>query len=213
MVEVTADAGATWEAFEAPAVSAVQRVSAGADAFVSLIGLSVEGCAPAYERSFSGGAAWEAAPDELAASWFVDPANRAGLHAPSGDRAAPCGAVVQLAVIDENSAAVLCEDGAIHATVDGGVGWLPPASVPGVSAITADAASYRVAVLNQNGCTGAQIIELPVTEAGFAPGAPGACLVATAAAGDVALAAGENVTWLWAGDALARSENGGATWL
>ena len=88
-----------------------------------------------------------------------------------------------------------------------------PCLVPGASAITADGASYRVAVLNQNGCTGAQIIELPVTDAGFAPGAPGACLVATAAAGDVALASGENVTWLWAGDALARSENGGATWL
>ena len=68
-------------------------------------------------------------------------------------------------------------------------------------------------MINQNGCVGAQLVGVALAEAGLAPGAPGACLAATVAGGDVAVASGGNVTWLWAGDALARSEDGGATWL
>lgn len=212
-IEVTDDAGATWEPFDAPTVSAVQRVNADSGAFVSLIGVATEGCAPTYERSYTGGEAWEAADNELGASWYVDPANRAGILSPAGNRAAPCAAVVQIAVIDENGAAVLCDDATVHATADGGAGWLPSVSVPGASAIGAGGAGYQVAVLNQNGCIGAQLVELALTESGLTPGAAGACLPATAGAADVAVAAGENVTWLWAGDALARTEDGGATWL
>ena len=213
-IETTFDAGATWQQFEAPAVSAVQRIFADPDAYVSLIGLATEGCAPTYEQSYTGGEAWEPAPDELAASWFVDPANRAGLHAPAGDRPAPCGAVVQVAVFDENSAALLCEDGSVHATVDAGASWLPPASVAGAAAIGVGADGYRVAVINQNGCVGAQLVSLPVTADGLAPGPHGACLPATVAPGEAAVdSADDGTTWLWAGDALGRSADGGATWL
>jgi hypothetical protein len=212
-IESTGDAGATWEPFEAAGVSAVQRITAGSDAFVALIGLATEGCTPIYERSFTGGTAWEAAPDELAASWFVDPANRAGLHAPAGDRAAPCTAVVQLAVVDENSAAVLCDDGSVHATRDAGANWLPPATVAGAAAISVGPDGYRAAVVNQNACVGAQVVGIGIAEAGLVPGAAGTCLAATVSPGETAVASAENVTWLWAGDGLARSADGGATWL
>lgn len=212
-IETTDDAGATWSAAEAADVSTVQRITAGSDAFVALIGLAVEGCTPTYERSFTAGDAWQPAPEELAASWFVDPANRAGVHAPLGDRQAPCTVVVQVAVIDENSAAVLCDDASVHATVDAGATWLPPAAVPGAAAIGADGAGYRVAVLNHDGCVGAQVVGVEVGAEGLAAGASGACFPVAVAAGDVAVASADQVVWLWAGDGLARSGDGGATWL
>ncbi|GAA4379005.1 hypothetical protein [Agromyces bauzanensis] len=213
-IETTGDAGATWRPLEAAAVASVQRVSADADAFVSLLGLATEGCAPDYEQSFVGGEAWETAPDELAASWFIDPANRAGVHSPTGDRQAPCAVVVQVAVIDENSAAVLCDDASVHATTDAGNTWMPPAPVPGAAAIGVGADAYRVAVVNQNGCAGAQLVGLGVAPGGLAPIAAGACLPATVAPGEAAVAsAADGTTWLWAGDALGRTQDGGATWL
>ncbi len=212
-IEVTDDAGASWEPFDAAGIATVQRITAESDTFIALVGLDVEECAPAYARSFTGGVAWEAAPDELSAAWFVDPADRAGLHAPGGPRAAPCGAIVQLAAVDEVSAAVLCADSSIHLTVDGGASWLPAASVPGASAIGAGVSGYQVAVVNRNGCVGAQLVALVRAESGPTLGAAGACLEATVGVGDAAVAVSEDATtWLWAGDRLARTEDGGGTW-
>ena len=213
-VEVTSDGGASWEPFAAEGIASVQRVTAGAGAFIGLIGLAVEGCGLTFERSFTAGVGWEAAPDELASSWFVDPADRTVVHSPAGDRVAPCRTAVQVAVVDENVAAVLCEDGFVHATVDAAASWLPPASVPGAGAITTGGTGYRVAVLNQGDCVGAQLVEVSVTEAGSEGGAVGACLQATVAPGEVAIATGDEGTmWLWAGDVLGRTVDGGGTWL
>lgn len=212
-IEISDDAGATWEPLEVAGVSTVQRITAGSDAFISLIGLAADGCRPAYERSFTGGVAWEAAPDELSASWFVDPANRSVLHAPAGDRPAPCAAVVQLAVIDESSAAVLCDDASVHATIDSGASWLPSETVAGAAAIGVGRDRYLVAVVDRNGCAGAQVVGMGTTDTGLVRGTAGACLSAAVASGDTAIAsADDGVTWLWAGDTLARSEDGGETW-
>ncbi|MGH3704187.1 MAG: hypothetical protein ACRDT9_06115, partial [Agromyces sp.] len=129
-VEVTSDGGASWESFVAPGVASAQRITVGDDAFIGVIGLAVDGCAPTFERSFVGGAAWETAAEEVASAWYVDPVDRALIHSPNGAHPAPCGAVVQLAVAGDTLAAVLCDDGTVHATVDGAGSWLPPAAVP-----------------------------------------------------------------------------------
>ncbi|WP_157432296.1 hypothetical protein [Agromyces italicus] len=213
-IEVTEDGGANWEAFEAPGVSAVQRIVPGGDAFIGLIGLAAEGCAPQYERTFTGGEAWEPAPDELVASWYVDPADRAVVHSPAGDVAAPCGVVVQLAAIDETSAAVLCDDATVHATADAGASWGAAVPVSGAVAITAGGAGYRVAVANVDGCAGAQLVELAADGGSLAAGAGGACLESSVSAGGVAVASGDDGSvWMWVGDVLARSDDGGGSWL
>ena len=212
-IEATSDSGATWQPSEVGTIAGVQRIVVDADAFVSLIGLGVAGCAPAYERSFTGGTAWESAPDELGASWFVDPANRAGIHAPAGDVAAPCAAAVQVAVTDEISAGVLCDDGSVHATVDGGASWTSSAPVPGAAAIGAGGEGYRVAVIDQNGCVGAQVVDVTVADGAAQVGAPGACLEARVPAGGVAVdTGGDGSVWVWAGDRIGRSADGGISW-
>ncbi|MFC9558816.1 hypothetical protein [Agromyces sp. NPDC056965] len=212
-VEVTSDGGASWEAFVAPGIASAQRITIGDEAFIGVIGLAVEGCTPTFERSFVGGAAWETAAEEVGSAWYVDPADRAVVHSPSGAHPAPCATVVQLAVGGDTLAAVLCDDGSVHATVDGAGSWLPPVAVPGAAAIAAGGAGYRVAVLNEGDCAGAQLVEIALTDAGLDAGAPGACLATTVAAGGAAVATGESgTTWLWAGDALGRTDDGGATW-
>ncbi|MFB6609731.1 hypothetical protein ACFCVO_05400 [Agromyces sp. NPDC056379] len=213
-IEVTADGGATWEAFTADRIAAVQRITVGADAFIGMLGLAVEGCTPTFERSFVGGAAWEAAPGEAASSWYVDASNRGVLHTPTGDRSAPCAAAVQIAVVDQLAAGVLCDDGTLHATADAGVNWMPPISMPGAGAIAAGGSGYLVVDLHPDECAGARLIEVSIAVGGLSHGAAGACLTATAAAGEVAIStAADGTTWLWAGDALGRTDDGGTTWL
>jgi len=213
-IEVTSDSGASWEAAEAGAVAAVQRVVVDADAFVVLIGLGVEGCAPAYERSFTGGTAWESAPDELGASWFIDPANRTGIHTPAGDVAIPCSVAVQVAVTDEASAGLLCDDGSVHATFDSGTSWVSSTPVAGAAAIGFGGDGYRVAVVNQNGCVGAQVVSVTVVDGAAQVGSPGACLEVNVPAGEVAVdSGGDGSIWVWAGDRIGRSADGGISWL
>ena len=213
-VEVTADGGATWSPAEPSTLATVQSIVQGADAFIGMIGLGIEGCAPAYERSFTDGAAWEDAPNELGASWYLDPADRASLHSPTGTVTAPCAVAVQVAALDDASAAVLCEDATVHGTADGGASWGDPVAVPGASAISVGGSGYRVAVINANACVGTQLAEMTAEGAVLEVGTPGTCLAATVAMGEVVLATGDDgATWVWAGDVVARSQDGGVSWL
>ncbi|MGW4928032.1 hypothetical protein ACWEOH_02675 [Agromyces sp. NPDC004153] len=213
-LEITADAGAGWETTEATGLASLQRLSADAEGFVSAIGLGVDGCGPAYERSFTSGDAWERVPGELAASWFIDPANRAGMHTPAGDVAAPCAAVLQVAVVDEATAAVLCEDGTVHATGDSGATWAATAPIPGVGALGATSDGYWVVVVDQNGCAGAQVAAVTVADGAAQVGSAGGCLEAAVPAGAVAVdGAVDGSTWVWAGDRIGLSLDGGASWL
>lgn len=213
-LQLSSDAGNTWEATEQSGVASLQRISAEESGFLAAIGLGVDSCAPAYERSFTWGAAWETMPEELAASWFIDPANRAGVHAPAGDIAAPCPVVLQVAVVDASSAAVLCEDGTVHATVDSGAAWAPTSPIPGVAALGSTTDGYQVVIVNQNGCTGAQVVAVTVADGAVQIGTAGGCLDAAVEAGGVAVdGAVDGIVWVWAGDRIGLSLDGGASWL
>ena len=89
-----------------------------------------------------------------------------------------------------------------------------PVSVPGAAAIGAGGDGYRVAVLNQNGCVGAQLVERRGRlRPASCPERPVRVSPRRSRRVRSRWHRRMNVTWLWAGDALARSEDGGATWL
>ena len=132
----------------------------------------------------------ETAENELAAPWYIDPTNRAGDHSPSGGHAP-----VRCSRSSRGG-----RRGLGGRTLRRRIGardhrrrrrWLPPVSVPGVSAITSEGAGYRVAMVNQDGCVGAQVVEQPVTAPALPlPACPGRAS-RRGAAGDVAVASAE----------------------
>lgn len=211
-IEVTADAGGEWIAYEASDIAAsrsIRSISPGGGGFVSMITLNADSCAPQYLHSFVEGIAWEAA-EGLTGEWFVDPANAALLNTPVGAATAPC-EVVRLAPRDDVSAAALCRDSSLALTADAGASWSRSAPITGADALSATGDGYRLAVIGQNGCANAQVMSVGN---GLELGAPGACVAGTGAAGQTALAeAGDGTVWLWSGDALMRSADGGASWL
>lgn len=69
------------------------RQIASLDAYqdgAELVGGMEDACATASLRTFSAGAAWEAYPDALARSRYLDLANPGILHSPAGEIATPC---------------------------------------------------------------------------------------------------------------------------
>jgi len=82
-------------------------------------------------------------------------------------------------------------------------------TVPGVVALAAAPGGYVVALAAVEGCAGVQAAPLsPALELG----ALGECVASTAGPGTTTLAAGGDVLWIWSGDFVARSTDGGASW-
>ena len=213
--ELTTDGGATWKTTDAsgPAeVTALQRLMVTSERVVEMVGLTEADCAPEFVKTFVGGDNYSSYPSKIDGSWYVDPADRATVHGPAGDTTAPCDAVVTLAVRDDESAAALCADGQLFATTDAAATWSEPNSAPGVVSVTAAEGGYLAAAVGTVDCAGVQI--MTVTSA-LAPGPVGCYLSIVSPAtlsGNVAVSVTAGSMWLWAGDSLARSLDGGATW-
>ena len=213
--ELTTDGGATWKTTNAtgPAkVTALQRLMVTSESVVEMVGLAKSDCAPQFVKTFVAGDNYSASSDKTAATWFVDPADRATVHSPAGDATAPCDAVVALAVRDDESAAVLCSDGSLFDTTDAAKTWSSPVTLAGAVAMTTTDTGYLAATVGRAECAGVQLLtltpDLESSGAGcFTSGASPASL-----SGSVAVSSAADTLWLWAGDAFVRSADGGATW-
>jgi hypothetical protein len=132
------------------------------------------------------------------------------VHSPKGDVTAPCGSMVGLAAKDASNAAVLCADHGIYRTSDAGVSWSGPLIVIGSVALTATAEGYATAATSLAGCAGIAVSRFDAAVGGAT--LAGCLATSTPQPGTVAVASGGSTLWLWAGDLLARSSDGGSTW-
>ncbi len=213
-LELTTDGGRTWRSSDLAGiadVAAVATVQATSEDVASVVAFDADGCAPVLALSYVAGNDWVTYPDRVAGNWFLDPAAPQVLHTPTGEAPAPCEAVVSLAGRSAADAAVLCADHTVYRTADGGGTWSAPAGVPGSTAIAAGAGEYLLAVGGEEGCAGVAVTRLP--DDAPAPATAATCASETAPqAGQVALATGGDSAWLWAGDDIVTSEDGGTTW-
>ena len=204
-IEVTVDAGATWTPVLPIDARSIQSIAASSDE-VSVIAADPASCAPSMHRSFVQGEDWAVA-DDLGTRWFLDGGS---VVAPGGSAATPCETPVQVAARSEIEAVVLCEDATLTATSDAGASWAGPAAVANAASVTSGADGYFVAVTEHDGCDGAQVVSLSTD---LQSGAPGACVPSNAGPGaTVVSAAADGLVWLWSGEVVARSSDGGATW-
>ena len=213
--ELTTDGGATWKKTDAtgPAkVTALQRLLVTSESVVEMVVLAKSDCAPQLVKTFVGGDTFKAYPDELDGAWFVDPADRATIHSPSGSAMAPCDAVVSLAVINDKAAAALCADGRLFATEDAAVTWSSPASIPGAVALTATDTGYLAAAVGRAECAGVQLLTLTPTLEATEFGCYKTDAQPASLAGNVAVSTAADTLWLWAVGAFVRSADGGANW-
>jgi hypothetical protein len=177
----------------------------------SLVTLDVSSCSPQVVDTYVAGEEWANYPERANARWFMNPANRAVVHTPNGVVAAPCASVSAFAARSTTVAALLCADGTFLRTTDSGSTWGAALALPGAVNLAAAGEGYVVVVQGQAECAGLQV--LTGGEAADTPLSITGCREAAFNPGDVAVSSGGGTLWLWAGDAVSRSNDGGATWL
>lgn len=207
IVERTLDGGASWDAAELDIDSVVRlRATDATSAFV--VG-AAQDCATALASTTDGGESWTRADATLSSAWFLAPTDRTFVAGPRGDAPVPCPTgAVDLAAVDAQRGAVLCQDGSIAVSDDGGQGWSTTVSVAGARALAQNGSAYAVATF-EGPCDALSVYG--VSSDGQAQSEPFACApVATAV--EVAVSITDDLLWVWSGTDLAISRDGGQTW-
>lgn len=213
-LEHTTDGGVTWSP-QPVELGPIGRLKATSATAVFAIGGGVD-CEPSFRFSNTSGSTFVTADNELPGSWYLLPGTRdalqAEVHGPRGQVIAPCPTgVVDLAGLDTDRGALLCTDGAVHTTGDGGIGWTQVGAAPGGVAIAPTADGYLVGALREQ-CDGVTVLAVGNDGAGLEDEDPTCAPVPVGSPGQVALASAGSALWVWSGDGLARSLDGGATW-
>jgi len=212
-MELTTNGGGSWKQSDASGptgASALIRLTVQSGTQASAIALTAQGCAPEFIRTYVAGDNWATYADQLPGAWYANPGEKGKVHSPAGDVAAPCASVVGLAVGAGTNAAVLCANHDVYRTADNGATWGSPQNVSAAVAIAALDSGYVVAGVGTPGCAGTSVAGM---DAGTGGANNLACVGSTKSApGTVAISAGTGSLWLWAGDTMARSTDGGKTW-
>ncbi len=207
-LEVTRDGGATWNSVNAgESLSGISRILARTDGYVLAVAQLNSNCdQTVVSQSYGFGDYWEIAEGGELSTWYVHAENTETVNAPDvGPVAAPC-PVARLTSLSAGAALVLCEDGTLAVTGDSGMTWSRSEVFPGAQSITVSGETFLLAQTGLDSCDGTQVSRL-------ANGVTIESSVCVPATGEAAIAGSStDAVWLWAGDAVLRSPDGGITW-
>lgn len=202
VIERSVDGGQTWTALNSPA--AVSRLNAQDPEEAFVVGTAGDECEVSF-WSTQDAQRWSRQPGNLAAAWYL---RDDGVHAPSGNRSVPCpGGAIDLSARTDVAAAVLCPGGSVHVTDDGARDWAAAGSQAGALALARSGNELLVAAAGVRGCEGVAVVE-----AAEAPDVRGCAPAPGATPGQVAVSALGNRVWLWVGDEVLVSRDGGRSW-
>ena len=213
VLEKTVDGGDTWtSATVTTDLRSVFRLQAVDASYAFLAGQGGAACSVGVTATYTSGAGFQAYPDRVASTWYVDPVVNSVVHTPTGDQAAPCPVAV-LAASNDSTAAVLCTDRTLHQSADGGITWDGGVVVSGAASLTTTSRGFAVAVLGAENCDGVQVTSLALGSAslqalGCAPASSAGDFLPT----DVVLASGSGALWVKAQDTVLVSVDQGQTW-
>ncbi|PYF95937.1 hypothetical protein SAMN05216184_1242 [Georgenia satyanarayanai] len=203
-LERTTDGGATWEALSVD-LAPVSRLRVLGPQTLFAIG-GGDDCDPTYVSSSSGGSSWLTNDQYLEGSWYIAPSDRSIMATPAGQLSAPC-EPVELAALDAASAAVLCTDGTLALTADGGASW--ENEVPDISAAAIGVADDGYVLAGSHEACEDGIAVAALETDGDALEEP-SC--APAEAGSLAVSGVADTVWLWVDNEVYVSTDSGQSW-
>lgn len=174
-LERTTDGGRSWQPLDAPA-EAILDLRSGLDGSVEVVGAD-ERCRARVWSSVDQGETWSG-PTRASGIFARLPDTTAVIATPGGTTPNPCPdravAPVALEDISEIEAALLCPDGELVKTADGGASWVEMTAVAGAQAMAFEGPLLGVVLVGEGGgCAG---YEAPITRDGGANWQLGGCL-------------------------------------
>ena len=206
-LEVTTDAGKSWEARVAP-FGATTRVRVRPDGSAFGVGGEPDkDCAPRIRQSGDQATSWGSA-SKVTDAWYRDLRDPSRIGTASGSTAKPCGSadVLDLAVPDDK-AVVLCADGRVTESSNGDT-WKSQGTVKGGLALASSGQQTVVVRDGGQACDGLAVVDVATTDqvAGCVEG------VDEVTAAEVGLSVADKTWWLRVGDKTWRSSGGPAEW-
>jgi len=205
-VWVTDDQGATWTRNALPgralrllADSSKESQAVGGDAKCSL----------RLWKTTDAGAQWGKAQD-AANAWSRLPGDAQGVHTASDLVVKPCGPrdVIDLTVLDGTRAQVLCANGDVRATTDGGQRWPKAYTVKRALALTVAEGGAGVVVKADPSCRGVVAIAIITGKAAK----DGTCVTAPTIDGRISVSNAGNAWWMLVGSQVFTAEEPIGPW-
>lgn len=210
-IEFSTDGGQTWgpsTAFEATTATQVLRILPANGGTTFVVALN-EACTPQIYSTADNGNTWNG-PLSAVGTWYLNPATPSTLGAPGGARTIACEAL-GLSLVTDREAGVLCADGSLLTTTDGGTTWSNPQPVEGITALAYSRQNLLAVATGDETCSGLQLMDLGtndgIEEISCVEIAP-----ETVTTGEISLAESGNSLILWAGENQYLSMDGGQTW-
>lgn len=210
-VEFSQDDGFTWNASLSLAGTGATQILrlVTADLWRAQVVAMDANCLPQVYQTSDFGMTWNG-PSAVAGMWFLNPADPVHVVTPTGVQPLPCAAVEISAV--EDRAAIRCNDGAVHTTLDQGRTWNVSPTVGPAAALSTFEGAYAAAVTGDATCAGLRLVTIGASSSG-----PSGCFetldaVSAAEQGQVAVVHEDGLTILWVDDQFVISDDGGMTW-
>lgn len=207
-LEISTDGGQAWsasESFAATTATQVLRLIPVSTSNIFVVALNTD-CEPQIYGTTDQGATWQQ-PVSAVGTWYLDPSNPTQLPAPGGVKAISCEAI-SIAPRTDSNVDVLCADGSLTSTTDGGATWLESVVGDGVLNIAHSNSGRLLITQDPVQCSGVQLsANVPAEEATCVRvelGESDAGQIAATQFGDSILA--------WVGETQFISKDGGQTW-
>ena len=211
-VERSTDGGKTWRRAVNSGLAPIVRLGLDGAGNVYTIGGEGDACSTRYTE-YSADGEVVASTDNPINLWFSRPKDRDQVYGPGSNEATPCDGshVVGVSSLTVSEALVICTDGSAMVTSDSGESWEEADQLPGTMAVGSGGGRYWIAGIAAK-CDGISVRSLASSKGELTPG-PSRCAPASkVTAGRVAIDVSDKTIWVWAGQKVRTSTDGGETW-
>jgi hypothetical protein len=211
-VERSANGGKSWQQALEPPLGPIVRLGVEPNGNVYTLGGAGTDCSIRY-ISYAEDGVVAAQTNRPRGIWSRDPGKPDKIRGPGSARATPCKAqhVLGLASLSGSEALVVCTGGSVIVMSNSGRSWRQADKLVGTMAVGAGAGRIWVAGKEKK-CDGVAIQSLTLSNRDLSRGRSRCAPDLTAIPGRVAIDVSGKAIWLWAGDKVQISTDGGRTW-
>jgi hypothetical protein len=212
-LERSSNGGRSWQQVARPALGPIVRLGVESDGNLYLIGGAGNDCSAYYIHYSADGSIAEQTGSPQG-HWYVDPTDQDEIQGPRPAKRKPCKAehVLGLGSFSMSRALVICTDGSVMVTTNSGKSWKKADEFAGTIAVGSGGGRVWTAGEAKN-CDGTAVRSFSLTAAGKLSHSSTRCAPdIQLSPGRTAIDASGGAIWLWAGNKVQVSTDGGRTW-